>query len=49
MEVYFSVHGVTRKKNILFTHLNLEGHDLTWWEIDTIRRALGNEPPMNEP
>jgi hypothetical protein len=46
MEVYFNVHEVTRKQNIYFSRLKLEGHALTWWESDTISKALGNEPPM---
>jgi hypothetical protein len=48
MEVYFSVHEVTRKQKIDFTQLKLEGHALTWWESDVVRRALGNEPPMTD-
>jgi hypothetical protein len=46
IEVYFNVHKITRKQNIYFVQLKLEGHALTWWESDAVRKALGNEPPL---
>jgi hypothetical protein len=46
MEVYFSMHEVTGKQNIVFSWLKLEGHALAWWESDAVSRALGNEQPM---
>jgi hypothetical protein len=47
MQVYFSVHKVTRKQNIAFDQLNIKGHALIWWESYPVSRALGNEPPIN--
>jgi hypothetical protein len=46
MEVYFSVHEVTRKKKISFFWLKLEGHALAWLESDAARQSTENEPPM---
>jgi hypothetical protein len=43
MEVYFNVHEVTRKQNIVFARLKLEGHALKSWESDAVSKALGNE------
>ena len=39
LEIYFNFHHIYEKKNISFSRLNLEGHDLTWWEshIETLR------------
>jgi hypothetical protein len=46
MELYFSVHEVTGKKNIYFARLKLEDHALTCWESYAVSRALGNEPQV---
>jgi hypothetical protein len=46
MELYFNVHEVIVKQKIAFTWLKLEGHALTWWKSDVVRREIGNEPPV---
>jgi hypothetical protein len=44
LEVYFNVHGVDEEKIIPFARLNLEGHDLTWWEIHVEKLILESDP-----
>ena len=33
LEFYFSIHQIDEEHKISFAQLKLEGHALTWWEI----------------
>ena len=30
----------------MFSHLKMEGHDLTWWEIDVVTQRFESKPSM---
>jgi hypothetical protein len=44
LEFYFSVQHIEEAQNIYFAIMKLEGHSLTWWEIDTKTLKLEGDP-----
>jgi hypothetical protein len=43
----FNVHHIDEGKNISFAILKLEGHALTWWEIQLEKNRLAGDLASN--
>jgi hypothetical protein len=43
---FFNVHHIDEGKNISFAILKLEGHALTWWEIQLEKNRLAGDLPV---